>query len=508
MTYLVDLCDVVAFLVITAPEMRCGKSELKRLIGKMVLRPVEADNMSVAVLFRSFDLWQPTLLVDEYDTFIKKDEELRGVFNAGHQRGGCVWRCVGDKHMPTAFDVFGPKVLAGIGKLPSTLMDRGIIVQLRRKLPSETIVRQRDIPAAYFRTIQSKLARMAIDYATSISAARPTLPDTLSDRARDNWEPLFQIAQVAGGDWPVRAHEAALKLSGRDEATKTIGVELLSDIQEAFAQKRVDRLSSAEIINILCDDDEKRWATYNKGFPITPTQVAKRLGEYGICSTTIRVPGQTLKGYHLHMFTDAFARYVFADQLPEVSAVTPELTKAYEPPTVTLASPVTAQTVTRHTEVTRHTSVDGVGDGVTLKSVEGTHEAVVSAVTLDNGTGNADVTCEVPSDEDCDGVTGRTGHGANLPMNPNQKIVFSEFQTLLLQERMNSLIDDKGEINFNRETQSWPEELSLDYVADQVKGKLRYVDQRLRSSISRHLCRQLVGRGDFIQRGDLLSLSQ
>ncbi len=123
MTYLVHLFDVIALLIVTAPEMRCGKSEFRRLIGKMVLRPLEADNMSAAVLFRSFDLWHPTLLVDEYDSFVKNNEELRGVFNAGHQRGGCVWRCEGEKFTPKAFDVFGPKVLAGIGRLPSLLIE-------------------------------------------------------------------------------------------------------------------------------------------------------------------------------------------------------------------------------------------------------------------------------------------------------------------------------------------------------------------------------------------------
>ena len=494
MTYLVDLCDVVAFLVITAPEMRCGKSELKRLIGKMVLRPVEADNMSVAVLFRSFDLWQPTLLVDEYDTFIKKDEELRGVFNAGHQRGGCVWRCVGDKHMPTAFDVFGPKVLAGIGKLPSTLMDRGIIVQLRRKLPSETIVRQRDIPAAYFRTIQSKLARMAIDYATLISAARPTLPDTLSDRARDNWEPLFQIAHVAGGDWPGRAHEAALKLSGKDESAMTTGVALLSDIQEAFAQKKVDRLSSAEIINILCDDEEKRWATYNRGFPITTTQVAKRLGEYGIYSNTIRLGGRTLKGYQIHKFADAFARYVFADQLSEVSAVTPELSKACDPPTVTLSSPVTAQTVTRHSVVTGYTSAGEVGDGVSPKAVEGAQAANLQTVTPDNGTGNEGVTYKAPSAEASYGVTGKSFGRVDLTR--NQELILSGFKALLFQDRMEC----------TTAKQPWSDGYSIDLVVEKLNGQISNCDRRLRRATTKFVIRQLIEIGNLVQVEDLLYL--
>ena len=93
-------------------------------------------------------------------------------------------------------------------------------------------------------------------------------------------------------------------------------------------------------------------------------------------------------------------------------------------------------------------------------------------------------------------------------MSPNQEIVYSEFRKLLLQERMNSFVDDQGGLNFNNEDQQWPEGLPLDYVADQIKDKLRYVDRRLRPMISRHLCKQLVERGDLVLNGNLLILPQ
>ena len=223
------------------------------------------------------------------------------------------------------------------------------------------------MPKSFFRNIQSKLARIALDYASSVSAARPTLPGSLGDRAQDNWEPLFQIAHVAGDEWPGRAHDAALKLSGQDEDVKTISVELLADIQEAFASKDVDRLSSAELIKILCDDDEKRWATYNKGFPIKPAQVAKRLREYGICSNTIRVFGSTAKGYLLKQFEDSFERYIFAAPAKDVLSVTPSQANDHAGLGVTAMLPVTDAGVTRNTEVTRKPNAGAGCDVVTDK---------------------------------------------------------------------------------------------------------------------------------------------
>lgn len=312
MTYLVDQFDVAPLAVITAPEPRCGKSEFRRLVGKMVFRPVHADGMSSAVLFRSFDLWSPTLMMDEYDTFIKGNEDLRGIMNSGHQRGGCIWRCVGDNHEPTQFNVYGPKLLAGIGKLPPTIVDRSIQLKLRRKLPTETVVSQRDIDPAYFESIQQKLMRVAEDSANDIGAAKPLLPAELNDRQKDNWEPLFQIAYVAGGEWPELAKNSALKLSSAEVDAQSRGIELLTDIQSIFGWSHdpIQKMSSAELIKHLCEDDEMPWATYNKGQPISPRQVARLLKEFGIGTSSVRLGKDTAKGYQRVHFDDVFARYL------------------------------------------------------------------------------------------------------------------------------------------------------------------------------------------------------
>ena len=57
-------------------------------------------------------------------------------------------------------------------------------------------------------------------------------------------------------------------------------------------------------------DDELPWATLNKGLPMTPHQLAKRLSDYGIKSGTIRVGVNTLKGFKLEQFTEVFNRYL------------------------------------------------------------------------------------------------------------------------------------------------------------------------------------------------------
>jgi putative DNA primase/helicase len=321
-TWVVDSVQVAPLAVITAPEKRCGKSQLLNLIGKLACRPLVASNISPSATFRVIEAYHPTLLIDEADTFFKDNEELRGVINSGHTRQSAyVIRNVGDNHEPTQFSTWGAKAISGIGALSDTLMDRAIILTLRRKLSGETVQRLRHADAGLFETLASKLARFADDNGAKIALARPVLPDALNDRAQDNWEPLLAIADCVGGGWPKIARDAALILSGAEQESVSLSAELLADIREVFDSKKVSHFSSADLIKELCEDDEKSWATYNRGQPIKPRQLAKRLAEYGIASKTIRVSSySTPKGYELSQFEDAFTRYLS----PATSATAPQ----------------------------------------------------------------------------------------------------------------------------------------------------------------------------------------
>lgn len=311
MTWFMEVVQVAPLAVITAPEKRCGKSQLLFILGRLSARALTASSISPAALYRAIDAWQPTLLIDEADAFMKDNEELRGIINSGHTRESAyVIRTVGDNFTPTKFNTWGAKALAGIGHVADTIMDRSVVLELRRKLPHEEVDRLRYAEPGMFGTLRSKLARMAADCSERVRLARPSLPACLNDRAQDNWEPLLAIATVAGGRWPEIGTRAAIKLSGSESPAQTIGVELLEDIKEVFEAKEVDRISTADLIRALCDDDENAWPTYNRGNPITPRQLANKLKGYGIASTTLRFRHAGLaKGYEREQFEEAFSRY-------------------------------------------------------------------------------------------------------------------------------------------------------------------------------------------------------
>lgn len=314
--WFIDVIDCAPIALINAPERACGKTQLLTVLARLAPRTAQASGISPSVLFRMIEAYQPTLFIDEVETVLKDNEGLRGLINAGHTRDSAfVWRSVakGDDFEPKRFTVWGMKAIAGINaiKLAETVTSRSIVFELRRKTANESVERLRRAEAGLFETLASKLARFKDDFASEVQQARPLLPDALGDREQDNFEPLLQVATVAGGHWPNTALSSALRLSNAMQTPMSSANELLADIQEIFETKQVIKISTGGLIIALCEDTEKSWATYNRGKPLSPKQLSNKLKPYGITSKTIRTNSyETAKGFECEQFKDAFTRYL------------------------------------------------------------------------------------------------------------------------------------------------------------------------------------------------------
>ena len=87
-TYLLDCFGISPRLAITSPEKGCGKTTLLDVLSRLVTRPLPTANATAAAIFRIVEMQQPTLLIDEADTFLSENGELRGILNSGHRQGG------------------------------------------------------------------------------------------------------------------------------------------------------------------------------------------------------------------------------------------------------------------------------------------------------------------------------------------------------------------------------------------------------------------------------------
>jgi putative DNA primase/helicase len=173
-------------------EICCGKTTLVDVLSRLVRSALTTVNATAAAIFRLVHAYQPTLLIDEADTFLTKNSDLRGILNSGYRRNSAyVIRA------DAIYSTWAPVAVAMIGRLPSTVEDRAVAVRLKRRRQDELI--------APFRFDQTdglgQLARMAARWATDnlekIKNTDPAMPTTLQNREADNWRPLLAFADVA-----------------------------------------------------------------------------------------------------------------------------------------------------------------------------------------------------------------------------------------------------------------------------------------------------------------------
>src|SRR4030095_2623177 len=143
--------------------------------------------------FRAIEEPQPPLLIDEADTFLQGNDELRGILNSGYTRKTAyVVRVTAAQRSPQAppgatrettsgnpsstrlarFPCWCPKAISAIGRLPDTLADRCIVIRMRRKVTSEQCERLKHLQAD---PLRRRCARFVADHAAAIAAAGPNL---------------------------------------------------------------------------------------------------------------------------------------------------------------------------------------------------------------------------------------------------------------------------------------------------------------------------------------------
>ena len=109
---------------------------------------------------------------------MKRDEELRGIVNSSHTIDGGVLRCVGDNYELRKFSTWAPMALAGIGRLAETIMDRSIVISMKRRTEAEAVEDINGAALATFETLARKAARWADGMEGVLSDyCPPDLPD-------------------------------------------------------------------------------------------------------------------------------------------------------------------------------------------------------------------------------------------------------------------------------------------------------------------------------------------
>ena len=303
-------------LNINSAEPESGKSTTMGLVAFLMPKCIASVEVSEAAIYRAIRRWAPSFCFDEFDNILADDDKaaLRSVINSGHTRGQGVLRCIGDDKVPELFPTFAPKAIGMVGrKLPPATLSRCIFVELRRRKKDEDVEKFKHQDDSELADLRCRLRRWAIDNQDTLRDAKPSMPEELQNRRADNWQLQLAIADLCSGaeDFGDKARAAAVKTEGKTD-NSTIGVRLLADIKSLFdADPEAHCMSSAAMVESLIKDEEKPWAEFTRGKPLTQNRLAKLLGAYRITSQTVTPPGKKdAKGYYRSQFEDAWSYYL------------------------------------------------------------------------------------------------------------------------------------------------------------------------------------------------------
>ena len=317
--HLMDAWFSTPRLAVLSPEPGSGKSRVLEITALLVPNPLLSVNSSASFILRMIADQEnrPTVLYDEIDAIFgpnaRGNEDLRSMINAGYRRGAMIGRCYMEKGkvLTEQLATYAAVALGGLGNLPDTIMSRSVIIRMRKRGPGEEVEPFRphlhEPPAS---ALCDELAAWAASVSGLAGTVQPLLPDGIADRNADVWGPLLTVAELAGGEWPALARQAATATvrSAKANNKPSLPVQLLADIRAGFGDR--DRLTTADLLNKLLADEEAPWGDLGRK-KLDARILAKMLGEYGIKSSTIRMPnGSTPKGYKREAFHDAWKRYL------------------------------------------------------------------------------------------------------------------------------------------------------------------------------------------------------
>ncbi|MCQ4574428.1 MAG: DUF3631 domain-containing protein [Candidatus Brocadiales bacterium] len=315
-TYFASIFTWYAYLWLTSPARRCGKSLLLELVSLLAYNATPIlTNPRPAYLYRTVDINFPTVIIDELTKF-KGDggddyTEILSLLNAGAKAGSVVARMekIGEKYEAKYYHAFCPKALAGLVSLPETLNDRVLRMDMSRKKAEEKVERLN------LRKMGKELAALRdVLYLTGLGYDKDVtefydniekldIPQELDDRLRDITEPLFALAGAIDAEKGEVDATTALKaytqeLAGAkgaddhaDSAQHTVRALLKLGLEpEGEGSQAI--LSSKKVLGLFEQEPELAWCD-------TPWKAGRLINRLGFNSRPHRVGSTVVRGYKL-----------------------------------------------------------------------------------------------------------------------------------------------------------------------------------------------------------------
>jgi len=315
-TYFYRIFESFPYLAFTA-EKGSGKTKILNVAEKLSFNAVLACNTSLSSLFRLIEGTSGAFLLDEAELLKdpKYAQELRSVLNSGYKKGSRVFRTNLDSTNNTveSFDVYCPKIIAGIKGLEDVLESRCIKFPMLKTFDKEKA--NRDISESgedweYFRHL---LYSFGLTFAGEINDIYINDPETRNIRAvygreGELWRPLLSIAKVLDNNgcdglfgW-LREVASRKSQDSKSEGLDNWTTALILGLEDLTSEKEID-ISTGEIKGAMLG-----WFDENDRKP-TPRWIGNTLQKYDLIESSRR----TNSGYRYVIrhkeVTDRIERY-------------------------------------------------------------------------------------------------------------------------------------------------------------------------------------------------------
>jgi putative DNA primase/helicase len=297
-------------LVFRSVKEGSGKSVSLGVLKWMTPHSYSGIAFTGSNIFHVIDTYKPTLIVDEAARAFHHHPELACIINGGWTRGETVTRYFHGELRK--FEIFCPKIIGsrGIIDVSAETASRFIVVKMFVKLPEEKVEDFNYLDNENFVTLRRKLLRWSIDTAARLKDAKPEMPVGFDNRLAQNWKLLFAIADDAGGDWPQRAHAAAIAMSRKSEGDEVEPVRFLAAVRPLVTG--LDFIASADLQKQLVADPLGEWRDFRGRGPISQKQMAELFDVFDIYPQVYhptRRKDLSVRGYVIdEHFTEAFRR--------------------------------------------------------------------------------------------------------------------------------------------------------------------------------------------------------
>lgn len=197
-TYMPAVFDKCMYIWVNG-EKGTGKTTLMECVSKISFNGLMASNIKQAALIRSIGSNGSTVFIDEKENLCSSDEsDTKLALNSGFNRGAKSIKC-NKENEPVEFNVYSFKMIAGINKIPDTLVDRSHIIKTKKKDKNLGVKLRREEKEDLAKAIVESLYLIGLSYADKIAEIyenpeQINIPKEINCRELDKLLPIFSIA--------------------------------------------------------------------------------------------------------------------------------------------------------------------------------------------------------------------------------------------------------------------------------------------------------------------------